>query len=85
MEYSDIYDSRHKRTGRQMVRGEAIRENDYIQASAAVVICDGYILVTRRHPDKKNGGQWEFPGGGSSAGEDGEATLYRELEEETGI
>ena len=54
MEYSDIYDSRHKRTGRQMVRGEAIRENDYIQASAAVVICDGYILVTRRHPDKKN-------------------------------
>lgn len=60
MEYSDIYDSRHKRTGRQMVRGEAIRENDYIQASAAVVICDGYILVTRRHPDKKNGGQGNF-------------------------
>ena len=85
MEYSDIYDSRHKRTGRQMVRGEAIRENDYIQASAAVVICDGYILVTRRHPDKKNGGNGNFPGGGSSAGEDGEATLYRELEEETGI
>ncbi len=85
MEYSDIYDSRQNRTGKTIVRGEKLSEGEYIQASVAVVKSDGHILVTRRHPDKTHGGMWEFPGGGSSAGEDAADTLYRELEEETGI
>lgn len=85
MELSDIYDSRHNRTGRTMVRGEKLGEDDYIQAAAAVVYADGYVLVTKRHPDKTQGGMWEFPGGGSRSGEESVETLYRELEEETGI
>lgn len=85
MEYSDIYDSNQNRTGKTIVRGEKLAEGEYIQASVAVVKCDGHILITRRHPDKTHGDLWEFPGGGSCAGEEGLETLYRELEEETGI
>lgn len=85
MEYSDIYDSSQNRTGKTIVRGEKLAEGEYIQASVAVVKCDDHILITRRHPNKTHGDMWEFPGGGSCAGEDAIDTLYRELEEETGI
>lgn len=85
MEYSDIYDINHNRTGKIMLRGEKPGEGEYVQASAAIVHNDGYILVTRRHPSKTQGGMWEFPGGGSRAGEEAVDTLCRELEEETGI
>lgn len=85
MEYGDIYDENQKRTGRRLVRGEKPKDGEYIQAAAAVVCSDGYILVTKRHPSKTQGGMWEFPGGGGQAGEEAIDTLYRELEEETGI
>lgn len=85
MEQSDMYDKNHKRTGIIKNRGEKLEEQDYIQAAVAIVRSEGYTLVTRRHQSKTEAGKWEFPGGGSRAGEEPLDTMFRELEEETGI
>ena len=45
----------------------------------------GKLLVTRRPPDVMLGGLWEFPGGKRHDGEALEATVRRELLEETGL
>lgn len=84
-ELTDLYDETGKRNGKTMYRGEKPGPDDYIQASAAIVQAGDQILVTKRHPNKTQGGMWEFPGGGSKAGEEPLETLFRELEEETGI
>lgn len=56
-----------------------------ILVAAAVIRCEGKILVARRPADKHQGGLWEFPGGKVEAGEPVAAALVRELEEELGI
>lgn len=84
-ELTDIFDENGKRTGRTILRGEKLGSEDYIQASVAIVHVNGYILVTKRHPNKTQGNMWEFPGGGSQTQEEPPDTLLRELEEETGI
>jgi mutator protein MutT len=84
-ELTDVYDANGKRTGRTLIRGEQIGEEDYIQAAVAIVKSGKHVLVTKRHPKKSHGGEWEFPGGGSRMGEEPLDTLLRELEEETGI
>ncbi|MCM1194319.1 MAG: NUDIX domain-containing protein [Corallococcus sp.] len=43
------------------------------------------MLVTKRHPNKKAGGLWEFVGGGVLAGETTERATVREIKEEIGI
>ena len=46
----------------------------------------GQLLITRRAAVKKSwGGYWENPGGAVRFGEEPEAAVRRELEEETGI
>ena len=46
----------------------------------------GQLLITRRAAAKKSwGGYWENPGGAVRFGEEPEAAVRRELEEETGI
>lgn len=84
-ELTDIFDKNGERTGKTMLRGEKLSEGDYIQAAVAVVKSGSHVLVTRRHPDKSQGGKWEFPGGGSRSGEEPLETMLRELSEETGI
>ena len=43
------------------------------------------MLITKRHPDKKAGGQWEFVGGGVLAGETTSIAAVREVWEEIGV
>ena len=45
----------------------------------------GRLLLTRRHPDKAWGLQWENTGGSVVAGEDSLHGALRELREETGL
>lgn len=53
--------------------------------AAALRSADGKILVQKRPHGKAMGGLWEFPGGKVDSGENPEAALIRELEEELGI
>ena len=59
---------------------------DVIRVAAAIITRgDGKVLVTRRAPDKNEGGRWEFPGGKIEPGETPEAALAREIREELEI
>lgn len=53
--------------------------------TAAIIVRDGRVLVTRRRPDVPYPDLWEFPGGKMEPGEDPRDCLIRELREELGI
>jgi 8-oxo-dGTP diphosphatase len=53
--------------------------------AAALIDCEGRVLVQRRPVGKMMAGLWEFPGGKIEAGETPESALVRELDEELGI
>lgn len=54
-------------------------------AVAVITNSDGQILIAKRPEHVHQGGLWEFPGGKVEAGEQLEAALQRELQEELGI
>lgn len=54
-------------------------------AAAAVLDAQGAVLVARRPARVHQGDLWEFPGGKLEPGEDSQAGLARELDEELGI
>lgn len=51
----------------------------------AVVLYEGKVLVVRRAADDYLGGMWELPSGGVDEGENLQAALHREVQEETGL
>ena len=53
--------------------------------TAAIVVKDGRLLITRRRSDAPYPLLWEFPGGKLEPEEDPRACLARELREELGI
>ena len=53
--------------------------------TAAVIIENEKVLITRRAADQRHAGWWEFPGGKVEDGESPEACLRRELMEELGV
>jgi len=57
----------------------------HVVVTAAVVLRDGFFLVTRRPRGVHLEGYWEFPGGKCEPGETHEDCLRREIEEELGV
>lgn len=53
--------------------------------SAGILQKGDRILVCQRPEQSHFGGQWEFPGGKRSEGEDAKECLIRELDEELGL
>ena len=53
--------------------------------AVALVDIDGRVLIAQRPKGKSMAGLWEFPGGKVEEGEQLEAALIRELEEELGV
>lgn len=53
--------------------------------AAALVDCEGRVLLQQRLPGRSMAGLWEFPGGKVETGERPEAALIRELAEELGV
>ncbi len=58
----------------------------YVHVAVGLVVnASGQVLVTRRPAHVHQGGLWEFPGGKLEPGEEVQAGLTRELQEELGI
>jgi 8-oxo-dGTP diphosphatase len=53
--------------------------------AVALIDADGRVLLAQRPEGKPMAGLWEFPGGKVKDGENPEAALIRELNEELGI
>ena len=53
--------------------------------TAAIIINDKKVLLTRRGPSETLAGYWEFPGGKVEDGESLADCLRRELQEELGV
>jgi len=51
----------------------------------AVVVEHDHLLLCRLSSDMLHAGMWTLPGGGIEFGEDPEAAMIREVEEETGL
>lgn len=54
-------------------------------SAVALLDTDGRILLAQRPEGKHMAGMWEFPGGKVEQGEDPEAALRREINEELGV
>ena len=85
-EYWDLYDAERKPLGRTIKRGDAFAEGEYyVCCEIWVRNSEGEFLVTKRHPNKKAGGLWEFTGGGVLSGETTKQAAVREAQEEIGL
>lgn len=52
---------------------------------ACIAVRDGKVLVARRIQKGQMGGRWEFPGGKVEEGENEQAAIVREMNEELGV
>lgn len=86
IELFDMYDVNRKPLGHTHPRGVPIRQGEYhIVVQVCVLDRQGRLLMTKRHPDKIDGGMWEVTAGSALAGEDSMTGALRELREETGL
>lgn len=86
VEYWDIYDENRVFQNRTIRRGEPFGEGEYyVCCEVWLQNTKGELLITKRHPDKKAGGLWEFVGGGVLAGETTVRAAIREVKEEIGV
>jgi len=63
----------------------AAHDSAPLLVTAAVIIREDRVLITRRPDHKPQGGFWEFPGGKLNPGESPAAALQREMLEELEI
>lgn len=86
MELWDLFDRNRKPLGKTHIRGEQLQDGEYhVVVDVVAVNQDNKILITKRHPDKTYGGQWETTGGSAVSGETSINAAVRELFEETGL
>jgi 8-oxo-dGTP pyrophosphatase MutT (NUDIX family) len=86
IELFDMYDVHRNPLGHTHPRGVPIKQGEYhIVVQVCVLDAKGRLLMTKRHPDKIDGGMWEVTAGSALAGEDSVTGAMRELREETGI
>ena len=59
---------------------------NHIHVAIGVIVNNqNQVLISLRHPDRDQGGLWEFPGGKREPNEAIESTLKRELREELNV
>lgn len=58
---------------------------DIIPVTAAVILKNKKVLITRRKEDGRHPGKWEFPGGKVEPGESPRECIAREIKEEIGV
>lgn len=86
MELWDIYDKNKHKTGKTMVRGERLKEDEYhLIVHIWIKNSKGEFLIQQRSENKKDPLVWSATGGSVVAGEDSYSGAVREMKEELGI
>ena len=88
MEYWDIYDIERNKTGKEIIRGEKLKHNEYhIVVHACIFNKNGEMLIQQRQSFKEGWpNMWDLTCGGSALkGETSQTAVERELYEELGI
>ena len=88
MELFDLYTADHEKTGKTMVRGEAVPEGLYRQVIHVCLFDSaGHMLIQQRQPFKKSWSNlWDVSVGGSAiAGDTSRSAAERETFEELGL
>lgn len=62
-----------------------MEQHEALTVTAAIIVEESRVLITRRPPGGRHAGAWEFPGGKVETGETPAECLARELTEELGI
>ncbi len=86
-EWYEIYTKERIPTGKTRARYEMLRDGEYrLGAEIWIFHPDGRLMVTKRHPEKREyPGLWECTGGFVCAGETTKDTILREVREEIGL
>ncbi len=83
----DVYDVSRRKTGRTVVRGEALADGEYhLIADIWIMNSKGEVLLQKRSMEKELApGLWCCTGGSAIAGENGRQAFIREMTEELGV
>ena len=88
MELWDIYDINMQKTGRTVMRGRPMAQDEYhLVVHVCIFNSKGQMLIQHRQPFKSGwSGLWDISVGGSAvAGDDSPGAAHREVVEELGI
>ncbi|MEZ4772491.1 MAG: NUDIX domain-containing protein [Bacteroidia bacterium] len=86
MELWDVLDENRQKTGKTIVRGEALNPNEYhLVVFAFIRNSQGKFIISKRTPNKTSPNKWEVTGGSALAGDDSITAVKREVKEELGI
>ena len=88
MERFDLYTEDRKKTGKTMIRGDAVPEGLYrMVVHVCVFEPEGRMLIQQRQPFKQGwSGMWDITVGGSAvAGDSSRSAAERETREELGL
>ncbi|HYK73867.1 MAG TPA: NUDIX domain-containing protein [Pseudoneobacillus sp.] len=87
MEVWDIYNENREKTGRTIIRGEKLQENEYhLVIHIWIQNSQGEFLIQKRASTVKSApNMWAITGGSAITGEDSQSAYKRELYEEIGL
>lgn len=88
MEYWDIYDIERNKTGKEVIRGDKLKDNEYrLVVHACIFNKKGEMLIQQRQSFKDGwANMWDLTCGGSAIkGETSQMAIDREVSEELGI
>jgi len=86
MEIWEILNNKRQKTGKTVMRGEAMGEDEYhLVVDVWIKNSNGQFLIIKRSPSIPLPNLWAIPGGSAVLGEDGLAAAIRETKEEIGV
>ena len=86
MELWDVYDYNRVATGKTVVRGQHMSQDEFhIVVHVWIRNSNNELLISRRTPNKPFPNMWETVGGSAISGDDSLSAALREVKEEVGI
>ena len=86
MEYWDVLDSNRNLTGKTVLRGNPLKQDEYhLVVHVWIKNSKNQFLISKRTPNKSYPGMWETTGGSAVSGDDSLKTALKETLEELGL